>query len=201
MLELLSVIAAVATAVQIVVLIVLHRLPTGYNPVRDALSDYGVGQYRAVFWAQVVAGAVARLALAIALTRSHPSTPALVVVMLLVAAAAFFLMPWFATDQGGGRFQTRTGTIHMVLAISAFTAVTVAASSLAGAVRHAPAWHGVANLLVILSWGLTATAIAVGLAVLIPRLRPVFGLIERLFSITSIVWFLVVAIELARLAT
>jgi carotenoid cleavage dioxygenase len=35
--------AALATAVQVRALIVLHLLPTGYNPVRDAVSDYGVG--------------------------------------------------------------------------------------------------------------------------------------------------------------
>ena len=38
-----SIIAALATAVQAVALITLHLLPTGYNPVRDAVSDYGVG--------------------------------------------------------------------------------------------------------------------------------------------------------------
>ena len=38
-----SIIAALATAVQAVALIMLHLLPTGYNPVRDAVSDYGVG--------------------------------------------------------------------------------------------------------------------------------------------------------------
>ena len=38
-----SIAAALATAVQGRALIVLHLLPTGYNPVRDAVSDYGVG--------------------------------------------------------------------------------------------------------------------------------------------------------------
>jgi pimeloyl-ACP methyl ester carboxylesterase len=41
-----SVAAALATAVQAVALIMLHLLPTGYHPVRDAVSDYGVGRYR-----------------------------------------------------------------------------------------------------------------------------------------------------------
>ena len=45
-----SIIAALATAVQAVALIMLHLLPTGYNPVRDAVSDYGVGRYRGWFW-------------------------------------------------------------------------------------------------------------------------------------------------------
>jgi carotenoid cleavage dioxygenase-like enzyme len=39
--EAFSIAAALATAVQGRALIVLHLLPTGYNPVRDAVSDYG----------------------------------------------------------------------------------------------------------------------------------------------------------------
>jgi hypothetical protein len=48
--ETLSIIAALFTALQTAALIVLHVLPTGYNPIRDAVSDYGVGPYRAWFW-------------------------------------------------------------------------------------------------------------------------------------------------------
>ena len=55
MIETLSVIAALFAAVQTAALIVLHVLPTRYNPIRDAVSDYGVGRYRAWFWLQAVA--------------------------------------------------------------------------------------------------------------------------------------------------
>ena len=41
--EAFSIAAALAAAVQGRALMVLHLLPTGYNPVRDAVSDYGVG--------------------------------------------------------------------------------------------------------------------------------------------------------------
>jgi Retinal pigment epithelial membrane protein len=40
--EAFSIAAALATAVQERALIALHLLPTGHNPVRDAVSDYGV---------------------------------------------------------------------------------------------------------------------------------------------------------------
>ena len=198
--EVLSIVVAAATALQIAVLVALHVLPTGYNPVRDALSDYGVGRYRAVFWAQVWLGGLARVGLAFALLRSHPSKPGLVVALLLVSAAALVLMPAFPTDQGGSRFRTPTGTVHMVLAVTAFAAVTVAASNLAGTLRHDPAWHGVKSLVVILPWVMTGTVIATAVATIGPRLKRVFGLIERLFTASSIAWFLVVTIELARIA-
>jgi len=37
--EAFSIVAALATAVQAAALIMLHLLPTGYNPVRGAVSD------------------------------------------------------------------------------------------------------------------------------------------------------------------
>jgi hypothetical protein len=60
--ETLSIIAALFAAVETAALIVLHVLPTGYDPIRDAVSDYGVGPYRPWFWLQAVAGGLAWLA-------------------------------------------------------------------------------------------------------------------------------------------
>jgi Protein of unknown function (DUF998) len=201
MVESLSVVAAIAATVQTGALVALHLLPTRYNPVRDAVSDYGVGPFRAWFWAQTIAGGVAGLALGIALADSHPSKPTLVVVMLLVSAGARFLIPVFPTDQAGGRFQTPKGTIHMILAIVIFASLTVAASELAGTLEHEPAWHQVKGLVVVLPWVMTASAIGIVLALLRPRLKRIFGLIERLFYLSSIAWFFVISIELARIAT
>lgn len=75
MIETFAIIGAVFAAVQTAALIVLHFVPTGYNPIRDAVSDYGVGPYRAWFWLQAVAGGLGCLALGIALARLHPFTP------------------------------------------------------------------------------------------------------------------------------
>jgi hypothetical protein len=60
-----SIVAALATAIQAVALITLHLLPTGFNPVRDAVSDYGAGRYRGWFWLQAVAGGLGCLTLVI----------------------------------------------------------------------------------------------------------------------------------------
>ena len=109
MIKAFSIIAALATAVQAVALIMLHLLPTGYNPVRDAVSDYGVGRYRGWFWLQAVAGGVGCLALGIALAQLHPFTPTQVVMALIVTAGARFLIPFFATDQKGAGSRRCTG--------------------------------------------------------------------------------------------
>jgi hypothetical protein len=196
----LSIIAAVAVAVQTAALIALHVLPTGYSPVRDAVSDYGVGRYRAWFWGQAVAGGIACLALAIALAQTTPSVPTLVVVMLVIAAIARFLIPAFATDQHGSRFQTMHGTIHMILAIVIFASVIIAASELGSTLEHEAAWQGVKGWLTTLPWVMTGAAIGLIVGLRAPRLHLIYGLIERLFYVSSIVWFFIVSIELARIA-
>jgi Protein of unknown function (DUF998) len=196
----LSIVAAVAVAAQTAALTVLHLLPTGYNPRHDAVSDYGVGRYRAWFWIQAVAGGVACLALAVALTETTPSIPSLVVVMLLIAGVARFLIPFFATDQHGSRFQTLPGTVHMILAIVIFATIIIAASELGSTLEHQAAWQGVKAWLTTLPWVMTGAAIGLIVGLRAPRLHQIYGLIERLFYVSSIAWFFIVSIELARIA-
>lgn len=181
-------------------MITLHVLPPGYNPRSDAVSDYGIGRYRGWFWAQALAGGVAGLALAIALAETSPSIPTLVVVMLLISVVARFLIPLFPTDQNGSRFQTLPGTIHMIFAIVIFASLIIAASKFGSAVEHEAAWRSVKGWLTALPWVMTGAAIGILVALRAPRLKQRFGLIERLFYVSSIAWFLIVSIELARIA-
>jgi len=197
--ETLSIIAAFFTAVDAAALVVLHVLPTGYDPVSDAVSDYGVGPYRAWFWLHAVTGGLGCLALATALARIHPFTPTQVVVALIVTAVARFLIPFFATDQGDGRFQTPHGIIHMILAVLAFGGLVWAASGLWSTLKHYPSWHGLESFLTIVPWVMLGSVIAVVLAIRGPRLKPFFGVFERLFYVSSFAWLFVVSIELARI--
>jgi hypothetical protein len=192
-----SVVALIAASAQLAILVTLHVLPTKYDPVRDAISDYGVGDYRRYFWAQLVAGALACICIAFALAGLHPYVPTLVV-LLAANAATRLLMPAFPTDQSGNRFETVKGTIHMVLAVVAFGAVAAAATDLGGLFSHYPAWHSAKSLLVTLGWVVLAGAVACALGLVGPRLKPVFGLIERFFTLCVIVWIYLISIELIR---
>jgi hypothetical membrane protein len=116
--------------VQTAALVALHVLPTGYEPKTDAVSDYGIGRYRGLFWTRALAGAVACFTLAAALGDAKPSMPTEAIVLLVIAGIARLLIPVFPTDQNGSRFQTARGTIHMVLATVIFAAIIVAASKL-----------------------------------------------------------------------
>lgn len=194
-----GVVALLAVALQAVLLVTLHVLPTKYDPVHDAISDYGVGDYRGYFWAQLFAGGVACIALALSLGSLHPFVPRLAVVMLIANGAARFLMPAFPTDQSGGRFQTAKGRVHMLLAVIAFGGVAAAATSLGGLPAHYLEWKGSKGLIDTLGLVVLVGAIGCALALVGPRLKQVFGLIERLFTASAIAWISVISIELIRL--
>jgi hypothetical protein len=190
--------ALIAVTAQLSILVALHVLPTKYDPVHDAISDYGVGDYRNYFWAQLVAGALACTSVAVALTGLNPYVPTVVVVLLLANAATRLLMPFFPTDQSGNRFETGKGTIHMVLAVVAFGAVAAAATSLSGLFSHYSVFHSAEGFLVTIGWVVLAGAIACALGLVGPRLKPIFGLIERIFTLSVIVWIYIMSIELLR---
>ena len=152
-----------------------------------------------MFWTQALAGAVACLALAIALGDAKPSMPTLAVVLLVIAGIARLLIPVFPTDQNGSRFQTARGTIHMILAILIFAAIIVAASKLGSTLEHRPAWHSIEGWLTTLPWIMTGAAVGVLVALRGPRLKRIFGIFERLFYVSSLAWFLIVSIELAHI--
>jgi Protein of unknown function (DUF998) len=137
--ETLSVIAAVVMVIGTCTLVLLHVLPTGYNPIRDAVSHCAIPRYRAGFWVFTTAGGVSGLALTIALAQSHAPKPTLTIALLLLSAAARLLIPFSPTDQSGSRFQTTKGTIHMALTAAIFGSIAVAASNLGGTLGNEPA--------------------------------------------------------------
>lgn len=166
--------ALAATAAWALVLVDVHRRKTGYDPLRDAVSDYGVGAHRAWYRAQTACSALAAVCLLAALA-SGSSAPAWLLALLAVYAAARVAIPWYPTDLDRGR-PTRTGLVHLLLAAVAFAAIAVAAG---GAPHHLAPRH--------LRRAVVLTAVATGLGV---RLRfPYFGLVERLFYLATIVWF------------
>jgi Protein of unknown function (DUF998) len=190
----LALLALVATLACIASLTWVHLLPTGYRPVRNAVSDYGVGRYRAFYRAQTTANAIAAMFLAGALGSGVDPAPRRVIVLLLVFAAARLVIPWFPTDIDRAA-PTSTGRVHVMLAGVAFASVAWAAAALPGRVD----WPGIHGLLVALGWVVVATAIVCGVAMtrmFHAAMEPFFGLIERCFYAAMITWFLVVSIRL-----
>lgn len=183
-----------ATFTCLAALLWAHLLPTGYRPIRNAVSDYGVGRCRVLYRVQTAAIAAAGLCLAAALARAVDPAPRRVIVLLVVFAVARLVIPSFPTDIDRGR-PTRTGRVHILLAGVAFASIAWAAAALPDRVD----WPSVHGLLVTLGWIVVATAVASGLAMTRPLhavAEPFFGLIERCFYAAMLTWFVVVAVYL-----
>jgi len=151
-------------------LVYLHLAPTGYSPVRNAVSEYGIGAYGAWYRAQVRCAGVAAILLAVAL-RHHTR----VVVLLLVLAAARIAISLFPV----------THRSHVLFALVAFTSASWAAIALKRYEHGLPA----------LGWAMAACAVGTSVA-LHSSLRPWLGLIERGFYAAMLTWLVLVNVRL-----
>jgi hypothetical protein len=179
----------VCIAASAVILIALHFLPTGLNPIRYAVSDYGWTAYGWGYRTMVVLQGVGAILIAIALGQQ---TDAGSLGWLYVYGVVRLLIAGFMIDrepEGLGSL-TRTGRVHMLLAGTAFASIAVAARRME--------WTGMPELLGPLGWLVLVTAIATGAAIVIPRIgRVALGLIERTHYAAAIAWLIAVAVSIA----
>lgn len=172
----LGVLAAAATLACLSLLVRLHALPTGYDPVRDPVSDYGVGRFAGYYVAAAIGIGLAALLVAGGLARENGSLRA--VALLAVFAGARFAITQFPTDLEGER-PSRAGRIHLWLAALGFAAICWVMST------EGPAlWLG---------WIATLAAVGTLASLRSDALRPRTGLIERVFYAAMLAWFLVEA--------
>jgi hypothetical membrane protein len=192
-----ALISLAGSLVYVVVVVALHVLPTGYDLVHNAVSDYGVGQYAPLFRVSLWAGSIAVLALAIGLTL-EPGAPPLVtrgLVFLGLVSAARIGESLFPTTVEGQKL-TRTGAMHYLFAILTFGLTYAAISDLTPDLVKLYPWHSHRGALDWLSGAILVGLILV-LAALLPRLRHVFGLPERFFLAVTYIWLVIVAWLLA----
>jgi Protein of unknown function (DUF998) len=189
-----GVVALVALAAVVASLTYLHVEPTGLSPVRNAVSQYGISDYKAGYRAATIAFAVAGLALATGLHRELSGRGAkLVVLLLVIFAIARAAISWFPMDAPGAE-RTSTGSIHGVLAIVAFGAATAAALKLGSVLSGSAHWRSLGPVSVALGWAMIAFLLGMMLTRSVPWVRARFGAIERGFYVAAIAWFAVFAV-------
>lgn len=192
-----SVVALVAVACAVAAHVRVHLLPTGHNPLRDAVSDYGAGPYRAWYRTTVVGLAVASASLTVAFARDGgPGAGSLIA--LAVFGASRLAIAWFPVDLPGER-ATLPGRIHNVLAVAAFASIAVAASSIPDGLTAA-AWSGKANGLNLVGAVVMWVAIATGVFFAVAPLRRWFGLVERALYWATFAWLTLAAVDLIAIS-
>lgn len=143
-----ALISLAGSVVYIAVVAALHVLPTGYNPVHNAVSDYGVGRYAPLFRVSLWAGSIAVAALPIGLSLGVGVPPLATsdVVFLGLVAVSRVGESLFPTTVEGERLN-RTGALHYVFAIVTFGFTYTAISGLTPVLVKLHPWHSDKGLL------------------------------------------------------
>jgi hypothetical protein len=170
-------------------LVALHLQRSGYSIVGHAVSDYGVGPTRRLFATYTSLGSAGGVVFTGALLTRGPAVSAWLLSVLTVMILSRIGLTIFPTDLEGTKL-TRTGYLHYFFAILGFAASYTAIRNLTPVFASEMAWaplHGALNGLSTL-----ATLALVGVCVTMWRpFRKVFGLLERVFLLTTLVWFAV----------
>jgi hypothetical protein len=187
-------IALLATLGYLIMLGLLHARPTGYNPIGHAVSDYAVGPTARLFTTALTTSSAAVLALGFALIEGVGSPPlgTRAVLFLLVIPLARIGMTLFPTTLEGQQL-TRTSLTHYAFAIAAFTLTYLAISETTPvllALNPAPWLNTTLNA----SAHTVAPSLTLVVITMLRPLRRIFGLFERLFLLTTNIWFVFVAL-------
>jgi Protein of unknown function (DUF998) len=114
-----ALIAAVAAAVNLLVLGLLHVVSPEVDPVTRAVSEYALGDFGWLATIGTVAEGVGAIALAVALRRERAAA-----LLLLVFGLMKLAMPLFLVDALGAP-ATSAGRVHSVLGILTFFPVSL----------------------------------------------------------------------------
>ncbi len=190
--------AGVATAcygVALVLLIALHVVEAQRSPIQTAVSDYGTGKAAWLFKIYGAAGIIGAAALCRAMW-DYPVAEFPRAAVYCLGALAILRLGVFAFKTDEGAFgRTREGMIHLVFAILTFTLAYEVVSI--GGPTALSITGGAPNVaLAALGWIVPVSLALVVVTMVLPRLRAVFGLAERAFLVSTLLWFLLVAVRL-----
>jgi len=188
-----------ATAVGVGALVVLHLLPTGLSPMRNAVSQYGITRYRLGYRVQTIAFAVAGAAAAIGLAEAAPGRARAVIALVVVFAFARLVISWFPMDEPGGE-RSNHGTMHGLIAIVTFLVIAIAALRLGSVAKQVPGWTTLATVSGAIAWVMVASLIAMMVVRRGARethsTPSYFGAIERVFYLAVVAWLVLVSVGL-----
>jgi hypothetical protein len=191
-----ALVSLLASLIYLVIFFALHILPTGYHPVRNAVSDYAVGNFgplfRVALWSSSIG--VVTLAIGLATGVGMPPLAERDIIFLVLIAVARVAMSLFPTDIEGKRL-TFIGLLHYVFAILAFTFTYMAISHFTPVLQTLNPWQQAKEPLGWLAQFVTPALVLVVITMFRP-LRRFFGLFERLFLLSTNIWFLLVSLFL-----
>jgi hypothetical membrane protein len=188
----------IGIAVYIVLDIVAQLLPPHYSPISQAESDLGVGPYGWVMDLNFVVRGILSLAFVCGIYSAWPKTirvPKTSLALIGAWGIGAFVLAVSPTDISGPA--TLHGTVHLVTAFLAFLFVALGVMGVSFSMPESPPWRSMrpyAQALAVLTV-IAIVALTVGTG--IPRIETsLFGLLERVFLGSALLWMLVLSIQL-----
>lgn len=182
----------------IAALVLLHILRPDYTPVDHMISDYAVGRFGWVMTTAFLAISAGCLTLGLGMAAAGPRSLAGrgAVLLLWVAAAGLVATAIFPTDIETAA-TTATGNIHTVSFLVNVISLILCALLFAFSFQQSDAWRSFRWM----GLGLAAALLAAFIAQFLTLHRGApYGLTNRLFVAVLMVWFLVTAAQLRRVA-
>jgi hypothetical membrane protein len=183
-------------AVYVAIDVLLAFLRPGYSLLYNAESDYGRGPWYWVMDINFLLRCALSLAIAAALyrvARLDGRTRA-GLALLVTWAVCSGLLAFFADDPEGTP-QHGSGIVHVVLAVIAFTCITVGAILISASLMSDPAWRPAAPVLLAISIAGALAYLLLGSAS--KHHHSPGGLYERIFLGLELLWIAVAAIAIA----
>jgi len=175
--------AAIGYLTQIIIFFALN-IRGGYSPFAHAVSDYGIGPTKRLFNVYGLVGCAAAILMAVALFVDDRFPQRASIYLAIVAALRVGVLA-FPTDLEGQNL-TRVGKLHYLFAIASFALLYMAIDVLypVGVALFVEPWI---TVLTTLKWVVTLSLVGV-VVCLVPSLRKIFGLIERIFLLSTMMW-------------
>jgi hypothetical protein len=168
-------------------IVALHFLPTGYSPIIDPVSNYGVGRFGFLYHLQSASSGIVGGCLFLLLILETTRASALGLSSLAVYAIARLLIGFFPTDIAPPR--TATGIIHNVLATLTFLGIALATAFLGAQLSQLGAGSGAHVVISAFACVTQLSAVATVVCFMIPSLHRIAGLAERGIYLGTLGWF------------
>jgi hypothetical protein len=194
--QLFTVIGAAGLLICIVSLFALHVLPTGFQPIQDPVSNYGVNRYGVLYRSQAFSSGICAACLLAIFAGAGLILPVWGIVALVGYSLSRMLIVFFPTDIKPP--YTLTGTIHAILATLTFAGIAFAAGILTPALTSLAGWSNIGSELRAAALLTDVAAIVFIIVLAVHTFQQIVGLIERFLYLGTLLWLGIIFVHLLR---
>ena len=189
---LLAIIGTISCLIYLGIYVLLHILPTKYNPVNNAVSDYGIGRTKRIFNFYLIFSFIAIAIVWIEIRNNNlPLWVSAAFILMLSGRTLVFIFP---TNLEGQKINAITA-LHYVGATFSFAGAYICMTNLffVGLTN----FKFVQEILNIINFAAKPALVLLGASLLIKPFRKIFGLSERIYLTLFGIWLLIINILLA----